>query len=361
MTAPRLLALSLAIVTANLAALSCSKSGALVGTSVGASSGTGGAGAMSSTTTAGGAGGTAPDSGGNIICTVPYSQLVATNGPCNLLNQNCPEGETCVPSLAASGWTTACSPSPGLKTANEDCFSGNECGAKLYCVGNVQGQAGKCVAFCCPKSNEPCNGGLCNLQVDLGNGASVFVCTYDKPCELLAPNACPSGYGCHAEPAAGMGLAYCVESSPTPVPELGTCHFLNDCGDMQQCRFGTNPSAGVCLYYCALTGPKANQPPGLGGCPMGETCQSSYDGVIFNIGAPNIGLCVPNGGLVPPDAGSDTSDAGPDDASEAGSDASEGGSDASEGGPETPDGGADAPPDGASSADSGIHDASAKG
>jgi hypothetical protein len=120
-----------------------------------------------------------------------------------------------------------------------------------------------------------------------------------------------------------MGVAICFTPSPSPVPELGTCQFINDCADMQECY--QDPYGGLCLWYCALTGPKTSQPPGLGGCPMGETCQSSYAGSTFKLGVSNVGLCIPNAGLPTPDAGAKDAgshDAGPD-ASDAGGDAGE--------------------------------------
>jgi hypothetical protein len=191
--------------------------------------------------------------------------------------------------------------------ANEDCYSDYDCDAKLTCVGNVDKTPGKCIAYCCPKTNEPCNGGVCNLQIDLG-GATLYACSYGMSCELLTANACPSGYGCHVEAAAGKGVSVCLAPSGANVPNLGMCSYINDCGDMQQCDFN---GTGTCLYYCALTGPKASQPPGLGGCPNGQTCKSDS-----NVSIANIGLCFPTGGPPPTDAGADAApgkDAGPPD------------------------------------------------
>jgi hypothetical protein len=190
--------------------------------------------------------------------------------------------------------------------------------AGLICIDANQGHAGKCVAFCCPSNNEPCNGGVCNNLAEWGANATTYTCTYGKQCELLTAGACPSGYECHLEPAAGMGVAICFPPSPTPVPELGPCQYLNDCGDMQQCEMGVK--GGTCLWYCALTGAKTSQPPGLGGCPMGEMCASGNQGVPFNLGVANVGLCIPDG-FGQPDAGADAGDGGSHDAGPPASDA----------------------------------------
>jgi hypothetical protein len=223
-----------------------------------------------------------------------------------------------MPTQSGSTWTTSCTSAPGLKSADEDCWTRSECIAGLVCVGAVQGHAGTCVAFCCPSNNEPCNGGLCNNLAEWGPNATTYTCSYGKQCELLTANACPSGDQCHLQPAAGMGVAICFTPSPTPEPELGPCQYLNDCGDMQQCHMGV--SGGTCLWYCALTGSKTSQPPGLGGCPKGEMCASGDQGGPFNLGVANVGLCIPNGGQ--PDAGPDASDGGGGN-DDAGSDASD--------------------------------------
>jgi hypothetical protein len=305
-----LLALSLAVFAGAAAIASCS---------TGSSTSAAGAGGLtafanaasgpttssaSSTTSSTGAGGSTPDSG--IVCPMQYT--TAKTGTCNLLNQTCPAGQTCEPQQVGSDIETACSPSPGLKQANEDCYDLTEdCDAKLLCIGASPTTPGKCVAFCCPGTNEPCNGGVCNLEVPFGS-ATAFMCSYGQRCQLLTANACPSGYECHIDTAAGTGVAICDEPSSANSPELGPCQYINDCASMQQCFNAPGVgNSGTCLWYCYVTGPKASQPPGLGGCEPNETCQASYQGqpIMLN-GFSNVGLCFPNGGL--------GSDAGPGDA-----------------------------------------------
>jgi hypothetical protein len=334
----RLLGFSLAWVVAAGAFSSCKEP---------ATAGTGGAGGTTTTTeaTGGSADASAPDTGheagsgdaGSILCLAKNTNI--PKGSCDLINQDCPAGFTCHPASSSSGPTTACVASFGLKTADEDCYTNDECDAKLVCIGLASNHPGKCVAFCCNDGESlPCNGGLCNEQVDFGGGNFAYVCSYGKRCQLLAPDACPAGYDCHVEPAAGQDIAVCLEPSPTPVGELGTCHYINDCGTMQDCYGIGGSGGGICLYYCALSGSTAA--PGLGGCPSGETCESTYQGQPVDTGVDGVGLCIPAGGLHP-DAGADGGDAGHGDA---------GGTDAGK----VDAGGTDA-------GDGGIHDAAADG
>jgi hypothetical protein len=292
--------------------------------------GTGGSGGAQAATTTGTGGATGD--GGPIVCTVAYTNIPKT-GPCDLLAQDCPPGSSCKVTSGTTGATTVCAPAGGIKTANEDCYGPDECDAKLTCVGLSKNHPGKCVAFCCPDGrNLPCNGGICNEQVDFGGGSLAFVCAYGKRCQLLTADTCPAGYDCHVEAAAGQGVAVCFEPSPTPVPELGACHYINDCGNMQDCYGAAGNNAGICLYYCALSGPNTGAAPGLGGCPKGETCQTVYQGQTIDTGVDGVGLCIPNGGITMPDAGAD---GGADAGGDGGADASgDGGADAGDAGPE---------------------------
>jgi hypothetical protein len=341
----------------------------------GAGSGHGGAGGAggetgTSTTFTATTSSTTDDAGGDggpIVCLASYSNF-PHNGPCNLINQDCNPGYTCLPTTTSAGVSTACKPAAGLKGVNELCYSAGECDAKLTCIGQSGTHPGNCLAFCCnDSSNEPCNGGICNLKVDFGNGYFAYMCSYGQRCQILTADACPPGFDCHVETAAGAGVAVCIAPSPNPAPELGACNYLNDCGSMQECY--ANGSSSVCLYYCDLSGPNTMAAPGLGGCPTGETCASSYDGQTINTGVTGVGLCIPTGGIHPlmPDAGVGdgggvgTTDAGTGDAGktdgghpvDAGPDAAD---DGGTGGPDDAGTGSDAGPD-----DAGLDDAGADG
>src|SRR5262249_26115447 len=156
------------------------------------------------TTTSTGGSDAAPGTGGGkvdagpILCLPPYTNI--PKGACDLINQDCPPRATCKPSPGPSRPTTACMPPWGLHTADEDCDTEGEGAAKLLGVGAPPQRPGKCVAFCCPDDgSEPCNGGICNEQVQFGGGYFAYACSYGKRCTLLAPDACPAGFDCHVE------------------------------------------------------------------------------------------------------------------------------------------------------------------
>jgi len=298
MTAQRWLGVSLAIGIAAAAFTSCKSSTAP--TSASTASGSGGAGTGGASGGSGGGTGGSADAG-PLVCLQSYTNI--KTGPCSLLDQNCAAGYTCVPALSNGTVTTTCTFSTGLKSAGEDCYSATECDAKLICIGQSATQAGKCTAFCCPaEPYEPCNGGICNEQVNFGNGALAYVCSYAPRCTLLTANACAPGSDCYLETAAGQGIAVCLAPSSAMGGELSVCSYLNDCASMQSC-FGIGGGTSVCLDYCALTGSTTGAAPGLGGCPANEACESTYNGQPITIGVPNIGLCIPKGGIVPREAG----------------------------------------------------------
>ena len=114
--------------------------------------------------------------------------------------------------------------------------------------------------------------------MSFGNqGKFVMMCSYLPECGLLTMNACAEGTECHFQ---DPGLATCSPPSGNQVEEGGTCNFINDCKDMQFCGPGN-----ICRYHCSTDG--SAEPPGLGGCPVGQEC-TDYD-----FGFPGIGLCQP--------------------------------------------------------------------
>lgn len=270
-------------------------SGASSATGTSSGNGSGGAGSGGA-----GSGGAASSTGtgkvdagptGPIVCKSTSSFSTVPKGNCDILQQNCPGGETCRPVQGASDFVTECVGGTGLKTAGELCVADSECDAKLFCIST------KCTPVCCRDNDEPCNGGICNINVKFGTHA-IFLCHYAPKCELLVPDACAPGLDCHIEDAK-QSLATCGEPNGKTVPELAACLYINDCATMQECFKGDN----VCHYYCRLSG-GTGQAPGLGGCPAAEDCLDTYNGQALKLGVPGIGLCFPNGSP-PPDAGGD--------------------------------------------------------
>src|SRR5579885_2528548 len=180
-----------------------------------ATSGTGGSSASSSQAGTGGTGGSgggalggsggATQDAGPIICPSAYSNV--KGGPCDLLQQDCPAGQTCTALPSGASVTTTCVPASGLKGPGEPCYTPDECDARLVCIG----QPGVCVAFCCPDmAAEPCNGGLCitKLFLDQAQAHFAYVCSYGKRCTLLTADACPPGLNCYVEDVT-QGLSVC--------------------------------------------------------------------------------------------------------------------------------------------------------
>lgn len=290
MASPRWLALTLLATSSTILVAACSDTmKATTSTSSGtatSSSGTGGGGA--STSVASGTGGAEPDAGPLTCKLHTYSTI--KNGPCDLLAQDCPAGQTCKELAFGNGtWSTQCVVTNGLKGEGQVCNVDEECRAKLTCVG------GRCTPVCCAATNAPCLGGLCNLTISLDPAGKVTkqVCLYSETCDLLTANACSNGNLCQIRDAQ-QGLATCFPPSGA-VPDLGPCHFINECADMESCLGGTPTKAGSCHFYCYLDqADPASPPAGLGGCPVGQTCQTSpIAGAGFDFNLPNVGLCAP--------------------------------------------------------------------
>lgn len=248
---------------------------------------TGGAGGHSSTSDTG--------SGGDTTSTTTTSSTTSTTGPimcllggvtqpaimageCDLLQQDCPTGNTCVPTQ--DGKSTFCRFGGGLKSAGKDCTpdSLDECQAGLFCIGPVDG-VGTCTRPCCPGTDEPCNGGDCLNEVTYQSGLKVLMCTYFQTCTLFDPTSCPEGKLCQLF-YPEQNRAVCTSAAPMPVPEGGTCKYINQCDAEQVCY-----QQKVCRYSCILG---SNAAPGQGGCPAGQACQDVYMGV-----AGMFGVCQP--------------------------------------------------------------------
>jgi hypothetical protein len=200
-------------------------------------------------------------------------------GQCDLLQQDCPPGQSCRPQMMGGTFTTTCVMASGLKGAATACANTDECEAGLFCVAN------KCTPVCCADpGSTSCGGGTCNLDLTFTMTTYFMrVCSFLQSCMLFTPGSCPAGEQCHlTDPM--QGLAECIAPSGNPVMEGATCMYVNDCGESQLCL--NEMGMGVCRYNCDLTNWQTLQP-GLGGCPAGRTC--------MNVGfmPPNVGACRP--------------------------------------------------------------------
>ncbi|MBI3205429.1 MAG: hypothetical protein HYZ29_28070 [Myxococcales bacterium] len=238
-------------------------SGGGAGTSSGGGGNTGGGGGGS-----GGSGGSAGDAG-----TCAPGTATNVTGACDLVQQNCPAGQTCrIEQMDAGGYTTACIVlSTGTKKLGEACAAHKECEPKLSCA------LGKCTHPCC--SDAQCgSAGSCDMKISYGT-SFMQVCTFSASCTPWAKD-CPPGpeSDCHVAASGKLKCSwpnYTIDAGST----LGmACQFLNDCQDSQQCDFAGG--SGVCRWLCkasATGAPDAGAvggTPGNGGCPSGQTCKA---------------------------------------------------------------------------------------
>jgi hypothetical protein len=257
----------------------------------GGASGVGGAGGAPGTTASTGAGGSAPDAGPLVCANHSYSSI--KQGDCDLLQQDCPPSYTCQEFQSQGVWSTQCVFANGLKSEGQKCVYHSECLEKLTC------ESGRCTPVCCQATNAPCLGGVCDLEVQFGGTGKNFkrVCHYAKACELMTVDACEAGFRCHIQSVTDGVVSCLIEPPNGVVADLGVCHYVNECGDMEHCQNPSGFNGGKCHYYCYLDQANPFSPgAGLGGCPAGQTCQSgSLDGKPIVLGIPNIGLCAPGG------------------------------------------------------------------
>ena len=226
----------------------------------GGSGGAGGATTSSSTTTTTSTTSTAP-----LTCSVAVTKPAIATGECDLLQQNCPPGETCVPTM--DGESTICRIGGGLKGPGKPCDGDQECQAGLFC-------AGFCTQPCCQADDQPCGGGDCNVELGVPGGIIVFTCSYSEQCTLFGPETCKNGQKCQFV-YSDQGLAVCTIPAASSVEEGEPCAYVNECGASQVCY------GGFCRYSCKLTG---GATPGTGGCPASQACQDVYPPTAGDVG-----------------------------------------------------------------------------
>ena len=200
---------------------------------------------------------------------------------CDLYLQNCPNGGTCDigegdPSNQTYEPVAMCFAQDGLKGIGDSCTEPAECEAKLTCVGN------KCSPFCCPENPDSCGGGTCSVDVHLfdseGNDSGFLFkgCSFAPTCDLFTPGSCEApGESCYLT---GKGQTGCSQTGD--LDDGAACVYLNDCLAGMAC---IGSAEAFCHFLCQ-EGSEA-QPPGMGGCPAGQTCNtaltSGFEGLGF--------------------------------------------------------------------------------
>jgi hypothetical protein len=265
---------------------------AACGDDSGSTSGTGGAGAgtsqggggPSTSTTAGDGGGSTTSSMSTMSTSsgVPecMAETHAVMGACDLYKQDCPSDQSCViVQNAMDMLEAACIPANGLKGVGEACMSADECQRGLQCVGDL------CTPVCCEDNDEPCMGGSCNISVNDPDFGFLFkACSYAQSCTLFDPTSCPDGQNCYFE---SSGFATCSQQASSGKMDGEACIYRNDCDSSAICFNPADPSSDmgrICRYFCNEG--DTTSAPGLGGCPMGQTCQTDV-----NFGFDGVGYC----------------------------------------------------------------------
>lgn len=202
---------------------------------------------------------------------------------CDVLEQNCPDGEKCVPTEGFDDNT--CVPAGGDAAAGEPCFGGgggeDNCDANSWCYAANGGEP-TCQPFCTPEAecedpDQSCgifNSGVIAMCLDNCNPTEVEACVEGSTC---APNA------------EGEQPFVCLPGGSNGLGQGDPCNFVNDCSPGLGC-FSADYVDGCesnfcCSSYCELDDPDAC----AGLEPM--MCLSYFDPDPPPAGFEQLGLC----------------------------------------------------------------------
>jgi hypothetical protein len=179
---------------------------------------------------------------------------------CDPFQQDCPDGEKCVPYASSGGvWdANKCVPITGDGQAGDPCVWGgiveatDDCGGDSICwdVMDVDDQLiGTCAALCTGSADEP----ICDPDSSclISNDGSITLCLAD--CDPLLQD-CGAGLGCFWAQT-NFSCIFTTDDIPTGDP----CGYFNDCLPGNYCADAAalpecNGSA-CCAGYCDLADP----------------------------------------------------------------------------------------------------------
>lgn len=245
------------------------------------------------------------------------------SGTCDLVLQNCPSGNECVPILNADNSVTAqCQPAgTGAVPQGHECCpnAANQggCVSGTFCLGNdcsvLDGgpgsKSGRCSPYCCQGDNGKCGSsdpeglkGTCDTNIigqnpqdggDLQFGSG---CTYKPPCKPFHVQSCGSDTNstCTLQ---DDGVSFrCSGIFQPPGQDAGTlCNSANACANGLEC-LGPIDAGATCTIMCyradggtpPFDASVLTNAPGFGGCPVGSACNGTL------VGGPGwYGFCVP--------------------------------------------------------------------
>lgn len=171
--------------------------------------------------------------------------------PCSMLDQDCPDGDKCVPVAREGGSfdATLCVPVTGDGAIGESCqyegalTSYDDCGGDSHCWGWNEDGVGTCTPFCMLDGDDY----ICVDGWECAVSSSLAVCV--QPCDPLAP-ACADGQGCYW----GGSQFSCIPTIDEPIPTGDPCGFINDCAPGNMCinadALSGCDGASCCAQFC---------------------------------------------------------------------------------------------------------------
>lgn len=210
---------------------------------------------------------------------------------CDVLLQDCLEGEKCVPYVPSMGsyWGEdfKCVPVSGDRKTGESCNSAgapeatDDCDADSYCWNYLEDGVGTCHAFC--------EGTYDDLECAPGSRCQWYIFVCIPVCDPIIQD-CPPGLACHYD-----GSLFTCDPTSQDIPTGEPCGFLNDCAAGNFCLSArVIPDclgASCCTSYCDINlgDAQCNALPGTVCLPFFEegTAPPDYE---------HVGVCV-----LPPD------------------------------------------------------------
>lgn len=227
--------------------------------------------------------GCAPDGGGQ-----PFE--------CDLFEQDCPEGEKCMPWASTDGsWdATRCTPVADAPaqlaepcTVEGSATSGiDDCGPGLMCFEvDPKTNEGTCEDLCTGTPSDP----MCQEPGDaclVSNGGALVLCL--PACNPVMQD-CGPGQGCFPN----QDRFFCTPSAGPAAAHGDPCSFVNECAAGQLCldglAFSACESSTCCSTACALDDPDADL--ACAALDPGQSCQPWYEEGAAPAGYENVGVC----------------------------------------------------------------------
>ena len=233
---------------------------------------------------------------GGMIPFVPDDDFAAAYGECDPWQQDCPEGEKCVPYGSTGGPhydAQKCVQITNDGMAGDECtyagiVEGNDsCDADSFCwptQGPEDQLVGHCTAFCTGTPDDP----MCPAEYSclISNDGSINFCVPE--CNPLDPEpTCANDWSCHYQESPGIFGCWLGD-----VGEGETCvggdQLYDDCGEGLTCYDGEHlpmcEGDRCCAAFCDVSDPMCNAP--------GTTCTTLWENAMAPPGYENLGVCI---------------------------------------------------------------------